>query len=170
MRRSGPVTALAWLCLLGVALLGLTLFGVASCACSAGGAATVTGGDQAGSAAAGDTASGAAGDAVLAQAFADQAEDLPVEGRGTVSRLLADDKQGERHQRFVVQLDSGQTLLIVHNIEVAPRVASLELGDTVEFKGEYIWNEEGGLIHWTHRDPGGGHEPGWIRHNGRLYQ
>ena len=48
----------------------------------------------------------------------------------------------------------------MHNIEVAPRVASLELGDTVEFKGEYIWNEEGGLIHWTHRDPGGGHEPG----------
>jgi hypothetical protein len=109
-------------------------------------------------------------DAVFAQAFADGAEDLTVEGRGAVTRLLADDSEGGRHQRFIVRLGSGQTLLIVHNIDVAPRVASLKVGDTVEFKGEYVWNEEGGLIHWTHRDPETGREVGWIRHESRQYE
>ena len=32
------------------------------------------------------------------------------------------------------------------------------------------WNEQGGIIHWTHHDPDGRHLPGWIKHNGRTYQ
>ena len=51
--------------------------------------------------------------------------DLEVEGRGHVVRVLADDRQGARHQRFIVRLASGQTLLIAHNIDVAPRVQGL---------------------------------------------
>lgn len=109
-------------------------------------------------------------DAAFAQAFADHTENLAVEGQGTVLKLLADDTEGDRHQRFIVRLASGQTLLVTHNIDVAPRVTSLQVGDTVGFKGEYAWNEQGGLIHWTHRDPDGRHEPGWIRHNGKTYQ
>lgn len=109
-------------------------------------------------------------DSVLAAAFAERSLGLLVEGRGTVIKLLADDTQGDRHQRFIVSLDSGQTLLVVHNVDVAPRVSSLQVGDAVAFKGEYVWNEQGGLIHWTHRDPGRGHEVGWIKHEGVLYQ
>jgi hypothetical protein len=40
----------------------------------------------------------------------------------------------------------------------------------VSFSGEYVWNDKGGMIHWTHRDPRKRHRPGWIRHNGVLYQ
>jgi ABC-type glycerol-3-phosphate transport system substrate-binding protein len=109
-------------------------------------------------------------DAFLAQAFAERATDLEVEGEGTVVRLLSDDTQGERHQRFIVQLASGHTLLVTHNIDVAPRIASLRVGDRVSFKGVYEWNEQGGLIHWTHSDPDGNHEAGWIKHDGRIYQ
>jgi len=109
-------------------------------------------------------------DARLAQAFADHAQDVPVVGRGTVVRLLDDDISGDRHQRFIVELASGQTLLISHNIDVAPRVTSLELGDEVAFKGEYVWNEQGGVIHWTHHDPEGSHEGGWIDHEGCRYE
>jgi hypothetical protein len=114
--------------------------------------------------------SASTGDVILAHAFAEQVSNLEVEGQGTVSRLLSDDTEGGRHQRFIVTLASGQTLLIIHNIDIAPRVGSLEVRDTVSFKGEYEWNEQGGLIHWTHHDPDGRHIPGWIKHNGRTYQ
>lgn len=95
---------------------------------------------------------------------------MQVEGQGVVRRVLADDHDGGRHQRFIVALSSGQTLLIAHNIDLTPRIVGLREGDTVSFSGEYVWNPEGGVIHWTHRDPNKRHPPGWIRHNGELYQ
>jgi Protein of unknown function (DUF3465) len=110
------------------------------------------------------------GDAVFALAYEKRATDVEVEGQGTVVRLLPDDVEGERHQRFIVRLDSGQTLLIAHNIDVAPRVEDLRVGDVVSFRGVYEWNEEGGTVHWTHQDPDGEHAPGWIRAGGRVYQ
>jgi ABC-type glycerol-3-phosphate transport system substrate-binding protein len=116
------------------------------------------------------TAATVSGDAVLARAFAERTSGLEVEGQGAVERLLADDTSGERHQRFIVRLASGQTLLIAHNIDVAPRVEGLQAGDPVSFKGEYVWNAEGGLVHWTHRDPGSGHVAGWIKYRGKTYQ
>lgn len=93
-----------------------------------------------------------------------------VQGSGRVVRMLPDDNDGSRHQRFIIELSTGRTLLVAHNIDLAPRVASLREGDTVEFNGEYEPNDRGGVIHWTHKDPRGSHEAGWIRHNGRLYQ
>ena len=105
---------------------------------------------------------------VFARAFADHRSNFVAEGNGTVARLLSDDNDGERHQRFIVELAAGQTLLIAHNIDLAPRVDRLRVGDTVEFKGEYEWSNQGGVMHWTHHDPQGKqHEAGWIRHNGR---
>jgi hypothetical protein len=110
------------------------------------------------------------GDAALARAHENQATDLPVEAEGVVMRLLSDDEQGSRHQRFVLRLASGQTLLVAHNIDVAPRVEDLHVGDAVAFRGEYEWSEEGGIIHWTHGDPDGDHTAGWIRHGGQVYE
>jgi hypothetical protein len=121
------------------------------------------------SGAAGAPAPGA-GDAALAKAFADRASDLEVEGDGTVARLLPDDEEGGRHQRFIVRLASGQTLLVAHNIDVAPRVEGLEVGETIAFRGVYEWSSEGGTIHWTHHDPSGDHASGWLRHSGRVFE
>ena len=109
-------------------------------------------------------------DAALARAFEQHTSNLQVEGQGVVRRVLSDDNDGSRHQRFVVALNSGQTLLIVHNIDLSPRVDGLREGDIVSFSGEYEWNSEGGVIHWTHRDPMKRHTSGWIKHNGRIYQ
>ncbi len=109
-------------------------------------------------------------DADFARAFADRAGDLELEGHGVVSKLLADDTDGDRHQRFIVRLDSGQTLLVAHNIDIAPRIDALRVGDAVSFKGEYEWNAQGGILHWTHHDPTGSHVAGWIEHDGRTYQ
>ena len=112
-----------------------------------------------------------AGDAVLAEAFErPRARPRRSRARGPSSRILADDTEGGRHQRFIVRLASGQTLLIAHNIDVAPRVEGLVEGDSVAFRGVYEWSEEGGTVHWTHHDPDGAHAPGWIRHEGRTYE
>lgn len=110
------------------------------------------------------------GDAILAAASGDHARDLQVQGRGTVVRLLADDVDGDRHQCLIVRLESGQTLLVAHNIDVAPRVEGLHVGDGVAFAGVYEWGPEGGTIHWTHHDPEGRHVPGWLRHDGKTHQ
>lgn len=109
-------------------------------------------------------------DEALARAFEQRTSNVQVEGRGVVRRVLPDDNQGGRHQRFVVALASGQTLLIAHNIDLAPRVVGLRQGDVVSFSGEYEWNAQGGVIHWTHRDPNKRHPAGWIKHNGKVYR
>ena len=118
-----------------------------------------------------DASIGASGaDQVLAAAFDNQQSNVQVQGSGHVNRVLPDDNDGSRHQRFLVRLASGQTLLIAHNIDLAKRVDSLRAGDAVDFYGEYEWNAKGGVVHWTHRDPGGRHVDGWIKHNGQTYQ
>jgi len=109
-------------------------------------------------------------DAEFARAYKHRTSNIQIEGQGTVVRVLPDDNNGGRHQRFIVRLSSGQTLLIAHNIDVAPRVFSLKKNDFVRFYGEYEWNNKGGVIHWTHDDPSGSHAAGWIKHDGRIYQ
>lgn len=116
------------------------------------------------------TADAAGTDAIFADAFERQVSNIQVEGQGAVAKILADDNEGGRHQRFIVRLKSGQTILIAHNIDLAPRVSSLREGDKVAFRGEYEWSPKGGIVHWTHRDPDGRHQGGWIRHNGQSFQ
>ena len=109
-------------------------------------------------------------DAALENAYLNRLRRHQVSGSGTVIKVLADDNDGSRHQRFVLRLNSGRTLLISHNIDLAPRIESLQSGDTVAFNGEYEWNAKGGLVHWTHHDPQRHHEAGWLRHRQRIYQ
>ena len=109
-------------------------------------------------------------DSVLAKAFDSRQSNLQVKGVGEIVKVLSDDRDGSRHQRFLLRLGSGQTLLVAHNIDLAPRVVSLAAGDTVEFFGEYEWNTKGGVIHWTHHDPQGTHVSGWLKHQGRTYK
>ena len=91
-------------------------------------------------------------------------------GSGTVERILPDDLNGSRHQKFILRLSTGQTLLVAHNIDTAQRIPSLKVGDTVSFCGEYESNPQGGVIHWTHKDPQGRHVAGWLKHMGKTYQ
>lgn len=110
------------------------------------------------------------GNNVLRQAFENHRSNIQVEGEGVVKKTLPDDNKGLRHQRFILKLADGQTLLVAHNIDLADKIKGLKKGDTVGFYGEYEWSQQGGLIHWTHRDPAGRHADGWLKHNGRVYQ
>jgi hypothetical protein len=109
-------------------------------------------------------------DETLLSLFERQESGVQVRGRGVVTQILADDNEGGRHQRFILRLESGQTLLIAHNIDIAPRLDGLAAGDDVEFYGEYYYSEEGGGVHWTHSDPDGSHIAGYLKWNGDIYQ
>ena len=113
---------------------------------------------------------GSNGGETISHAFEQHESNVQVEGEGVVSRILPDDTSGITHQRFIVRFSSGQTVLIDYNTDIAPRIEDINVGDTVSFAGEYIWNQQGGLVHWTHHDPAGRHPSGWVRHNGRIYQ
>ena len=106
----------------------------------------------------------------LKHAFENEISNLQVEGSGVVKAILRDDTKGSKHQRIIVDLPTGQSILVVHNIDLAPRVENLNKGDVIAFFGEYEWNPKGGLIHWTHHDPQNKHVAGWLKHNGRLYR
>ncbi len=103
-------------------------------------------------------------------AYKKHISDIQVSGSGHVVHILKDDIKGSRHQRFILRIESGQTLLIAHNIDLAPKILNLSKGDSIDFFGEYVWNNKGGLIHWTHHDPKGHHVAGWLKHNHRIYQ
>ena len=102
-------------------------------------------------------------------AFQDERSGIMLEAAGRVQRVLEDDREGSRHQRFVLALPSDHTVLVAHNIYLAPRVP-LAAGDKISLYGQYEWNDRGGVIHWTHHDPDGRHEGGWIDFGGRRYE
>jgi len=104
------------------------------------------------------------------KAFAQRAYNVQVEGKGVVVKVLRDDDEGSRHQKFLLRVPSGLTILVAHNIDLAPRLEGLQAGDTVAFYGDYEWNEKGGVVHWTHRDPAGRHAAGWLKHDGQTVQ
>ncbi len=93
-----------------------------------------------------------------------------VQGSGIVVKVLKDDTNGLQHQKFLLKVSDDITILIAHNIDLAPRVDDLHEGDTVGFKGEYIYTPKGGTVHWTHKDPRGNHAAGWLEHNGKNYE
>jgi len=88
---------------------------------------------------------------------------------GTVKRTLADDNEGSRHQRFILAVPGGKTLLVAHNIDLADRVP-LKTGDQLSLHGRYETNDRGGVMHWTHHDPDGRTPGGWIEFKGKRYQ
>ena len=107
---------------------------------------------------------------LIERAFERKQSDLQVRASGQVIAVLADDNEGSRHQKFILKLNNGQTVLVAHNIDLAPRITNIAKGDTVEFFGEYEYSDKGGVIHWTHHDPANNHVGGWLKHQGRTYQ
>ena len=106
----------------------------------------------------------------IEQAFKQRKSNVEVEGKGEVVKILADDNSGLKHQKFLLKISPEQTLLFAHNLDLAARVEPLAVGDTIEFKGEYVYNPKGGIVHWTHKDPQGHHAAGWLKHNGKVYE
>jgi hypothetical protein len=107
---------------------------------------------------------------VLIDAYNNHKSNVIVQTKAKVIKTLSDDLQGSKHQRFIIKLNSGQTILVAHNIDLAKKIKNLKVGSTIELKGEYEWNNKGGVIHWTHHDPSKRHTDGWIKYNGKIYK
>ncbi len=105
----------------------------------------------------------------MQQAFGKRDTGTWIDTRGIVIRLLADDQEDARHQRFIIDTGARQTLLIAHNLDLAERVP-LGIGDRVRLRGVYEWNDLGGMVHWTHHDPLGANIGGFVRFRGRDYR
>ena len=86
-----------------------------------------------------------------------------------IVKVLADDDEGSRHQRLLLKLETGGTVLVAHNIDLAHRVP-VEDGDRITIYGQYEWNDRGGVLHWTHHAPRNNREGGWIEFDGKRYQ
>jgi len=86
-----------------------------------------------------------------------------------IVKVLPDDNEGSRHQRLLLALETGGTVLVSHNIDLAPRVPAGE-GDVILVRGQYEWNDRGGVLHWTHHDPKDWREGGWIEFDGERYE
>ncbi len=96
------------------------------------------------------------------EAFEKKLSDVVLEAKGKVVKILEDDTTGHPHQRFIIEVHSGHTILVINNLEHGYRVP-VKLGDIVEAKGNYVWNEHGGLIHETHHhQEGESHVDGYI--------
>jgi hypothetical protein len=106
----------------------------------------------------------------IQKAFVNQQSNVQIQGKGRVVKVLRDDTKGLQHQKFILQTSPEYTVLVAHNIDVAPRLPGLKEGDIVNFFGEYEWNARGGVIHWTHRDSSGRHANGWLKYDGKTYQ
>lgn len=106
----------------------------------------------------------------LFDAYTRKLSDVQVLDQGIVIRILPDDLEGSRHQKFILKNKTGQTVLIAHNIDLADRVADLKVGDKVAYSGEYEWNSRGGVVHWTHHDPKGYHVTGWLKVRNKEYK
>ena len=116
-------------------------------------------------------AAATADNAAVENDYAERRSTVEVTAQGVVTAVLADDTgPSGRHQRFIIRLAGAtQTVLIENNVDVGRRVP-VAPSDDVTVHGEYIWNDQGGLIHYTHHDPAPGHEGGWIDRNGVRYQ
>ncbi|MCR9096921.1 MAG: DUF3465 domain-containing protein [bacterium] len=109
------------------------------------------------------------GNAALERALEARASGVMMTVDARVVKVLPDDLDGSRHQRFLLDVGRGRTVLVAHNIDLAERVP-LDRQDTVRIRGQFEWNDKGGVLHWTHHDPRGRHPGGWIEHAGRRFE
>lgn len=111
----------------------------------------------------------AADDREVLAAQANRLSKVEVTAVARVEKLLPDDNQGLQHQKFLLLLSNGTTVLVANDLTYGQRVP-VQPGSIIQIHGEYVWNSLGGLIHWTHRSDSPRHESGWIDYEGVRYQ
>jgi len=113
------------------------------------------------------------------QAYADDSEIVAaaeskrrvdfVSGDGmVVVKLLPDDRHGLEHQKWIVRLSNGTTMQAVYNLDMCEYVP-LKVGDVVGMGGQFIWTNEGAMLHWLHYDPRERRPDGFVELNGKVY-
>jgi len=111
-------------------------------------------------------------DRAVCEAYSTQRSHVEVVADGTVTRLLGvAPGRVSPHEGFLLRLASGCSLVV--RVEVnTDFTGSIPLaeGQSAAVKGEYEYYPRGGVVHWTHRDPRGRHEGGYIATGGHVYE
>ncbi len=110
-------------------------------------------------------------DAALCAAYAAGRSRVEVVADGSVTRVLGvQPGRVSPHEGFLLRLASGCSLIVrvEANTDFTGSIP-LAAGSSVLVKGEYEYYPLGGVIHWTHRDPRGRHEGGYIQTGGQIY-
>ncbi len=105
---------------------------------------------------------------LIQQAYSDRVSNIHVETDATVTLLLPVVEDLQRIQVFAIELENGHKLYVHHDLDLAPSVP-VKPGALIRLRGEYDWSPDGGVIHWTHADPAGKRDGGWIEVQGRRY-
>jgi hypothetical protein len=121
---------------------------------------------------AGCTTTQAPDDRAVCDAYGAARSHVEVVADGTVTRLLGvAPGRVSPHEGFLMRLSSACNLVmrVEANTDFTGPIPLAE-NQRVSVKGEYEYYPGGGVVHWTHRDPRGRHEGGYIQTNGRLYE
>ena len=97
------------------------------------------------------------------------ARSVEVRDSGVVVRVLGmRNSYSGLHEGFIVRFSSrGGTHLVEDNADITGPIP-LRRGDAISMQGQLECNDR--VIHWTHRDPRGRHQAGYIIVNGNTYQ
>lgn len=109
------------------------------------------------------------GEAELRRLFREKANEVWVQAEGVVDRILPDDTMEPRHQQWIMRFPAGHTIKIAHNIDIAQRVPIRE-GAAVRLRGQYMWSEQGGVVHFTHKPKYGNRAGGWVEADRKRYE
>ena len=111
-------------------------------------------------------------DAAVCNAYRSARSGDEVVADGTVTRVLGiAPGVVSPHEGFLMTLRSGCDSVV--RVEVNTDLAGtfpVARGDAVTVKGVYEYYPRGGVIHWTHHDPRGRHEAGFIEIGGKTYE
>lgn len=113
----------------------------------------------------------AANSAVYA-AFESGTSRVEVSATGIVTRTMGmRTGRSGTHEGFLMQADGkrGLVLRVEDNVDITGPIP-LRNGQHVIVRGEYEYYPRGGVIHWTHHDPAGRHENGYVEVAGKRYQ
>jgi hypothetical protein len=108
-------------------------------------------------------------DELIVSAWQQEKSNFHVQFEARVILKLPDEDNYGNAQKFLVVLENGHRLLISHDLEISTRVP-IVVNSLIRVKGEYDWNETGGMVHWTHRDINNERDGGWIELNNHRYR
>ena len=117
--------------------------------------------------------SGSDSNAAVYDAWVARRSGAEVTASGSVAKVLGT-RSGPsgRHEGFLVHLRGaaghGLTVRVEDNVDITGPIP-LAPGDDVEVRGEYVYDEDGGLIHFTHHESHGSHPGGYVRVGDRVY-
>jgi Protein of unknown function (DUF3465) len=110
-------------------------------------------------------------DGAVCAAYSAQRSRVEAVAGGRVTRIFGVRAgRSSPHEGFLMRLDSGCDLVL--RVEVNTDFTGeipLSSNEPIVVKGEYEYYPRGGVIHWTHHDPRGRHENGYISAADKMY-